>query len=145
MDNQEKNSVEEQIRINEEEIARIKEQIEENNRIIKEGERIIRETKREKRAIVKQIWINNIKIAYNTTSFYVAQVLKSPIYILSIVIVLICMLANWFNLRSIVTKLALNQYPKEDTIRIYKRYYEISNHATWVFYILFLLYLTIIK
>lgn len=126
----ERELIEEKIRKNEEEIKRIQAELEENDRHIKE-------VKKARNKAVLKIIKNNILIAWNYISIPLVFALKIPVYLLFLLFITVALFFNK-NILAMMLNIYHNRYSPHDLKVIFDYVNNITNHLTFIFYIILL-------
>ena len=133
MENQnqtEKERLEAEIRKNEEEIKRIQDEIDKTNELIKEN-------KREQKSLIFKIVKGNVAIFFNYFWFYFSNTAKLPIYILAILYIGITLIWDR-NMLALLLNIYNGRYSKDELDIIFGYFTTVTNHATFIFYIVLL-------
>ena len=131
MENQsEKERLEAKIKKNEEEIKRIQSQIEQNNILIKEN-------KKRQKSLIFKIFKSEIAIFLRHFWFYFSQAMKLPVYILFVIYITLSMLWDK-NMFAMLMNIYNGRYTREELDIIFGHFSTLTNHATFIFYIILL-------
>lgn len=111
--------------------------------------KFMRELKKEYPKEMKLLLQSKFKFMFldtiSTIWLYLRNILKIPIYVLSLLIMLMFLPFRKTTISKIVMNLAFRKYDKETEYSIYEKYDVYSNHATAIFYILILFFLIVKK
>jgi hypothetical protein len=135
MENQsEKERLEAKIKKNEEEIKRIQDEIEQNNRLIKEN-------KKKQKSLIFKIFKGEVAIFLNHFWFYFSQIMKLPVYILFVIYITLSMLWDK-NMFAMLMNIYNGRYTRDELDIIFGHFSTLTNHATFIFYIVLLSWYT---
>ena len=135
MENQtEKERLEAQIKKNEEEIKRIQAEIDKNNESIKEN-------KRQQKSLIFKIFKGETVSLLNQLWFFFSNTKKIPVYILFIIYIALSMLWDK-NMFAMLMNIYNGRYTRDELDIIFGHFSTLTNHATFIFYIVLLSWYT---
>jgi hypothetical protein len=126
----ERELIEEKIRQNEEQIQLIKAQIEENDKIIKEN-------KEKQKSLILKIIKTNLRIVWNYISYPIVFALKIPVYFLFLIFITVALFFNK-NILAMMLNIYHNRYSPYELKTIFDYVNTLTNHLTFIFYIILL-------